>query len=122
MSLHVDDYGYAGTAGSAAPLLLIHGWGMHGGMWGSVAEKLSAHFHVLAVDLPGHGYSVGSGEGKVERGKTFPHFLLPTSYFLLDSIVDQLSAQFSEPLTVCGWSLGGQVALRWAMRYPQHVK
>jgi pimeloyl-[acyl-carrier protein] methyl ester esterase len=23
---------------------------------------------------------------------------------------------------VCGWSLGGQVALRWAMRYPQQVQ
>ena len=35
MSLHVDSYG------SGAPLLLIHGWGMHGGMWGGVAERLA---------------------------------------------------------------------------------
>jgi pimeloyl-[acyl-carrier protein] methyl ester esterase len=41
---------------------------------------------------------------------------------LLDFIVDSLAEQFAEPLTVCGWSLGGQVALRWAMRYPQQVE
>jgi pimeloyl-[acyl-carrier protein] methyl ester esterase len=82
---------------------------MHGGMWGGVAEKLSAHFDVLAVDLPGHGWSRETGNGKREMQPP------------LDVIVDRLSAQFDRPLAVCGWSLGGQVALRWAMRYPHQV-
>lgn len=56
-AMHVDSY--AGADASGAPLLLIHGWGMHGGMWGGVAEKLAKHFNVLAVDLPGHGFSAG---------------------------------------------------------------
>lgn len=99
--LHVDSYGHAG---SRTPLLLIHGWGMHGGMWRGVAERLAQHVHVLAVDLPGHGSSAAIGR------------------FELDGLVDMLSAQFSEPLNVCGWSLGGQVALRWAMRHPQQVR
>ena len=116
MSLHVD------SRGSGAPLLLIHGWGMHGGMWGAVTEQLARHFHVLAVDLPGHGFSAGSREWKVDSGRQVAHFPLPTSHFLLDSLVDQLSAQFAEPLTVCGWSLGGQVALHWAAREPEKIK
>jgi len=108
MSLHVESYECAG-GGEGAPLLLIHGWGMHGGMWGNAAEKLARHVRVLAVDLPGHGYSkAGKGEA-------------PASPLALDSIVDELSAQFSGPLNVCGWSLGGQIALRWAMRKPQQV-
>jgi pimeloyl-[acyl-carrier protein] methyl ester esterase len=102
--LHVDRYEYAGSGDSGAPLLLIHGWGMHGGMWGGVAEKLAQYFHVLAVDLPGHGQSAAM------------------AHYDLDRVVDILSAQFREPLNVCGWSLGGQVALRWAMRYPQQVQ
>ncbi len=115
MSLHVDSYG------SGAPLLLIHGWGMHGGMWGGVAERLAEHFRVLAVDLPGHGCSkLGKGEGRREKGKTCP-FPLSPSPFPIDVIVDELAAQFDEPLSVCGWSLGGQIALRWAMRYPQQI-
>lgn len=118
MSLHVDSH-----AGPGAPLLFIHGWGMHGGMWGRVLPLLAQHHRVLAVDLPGHGYSeAGKGEGirEKEEGPVSP-FTLHSSLFSIDSIVDQLSAQFSEPLNVCGWSLGGQVALRWAMRYPLQV-
>ena len=124
MSLHVDSHG------SGAPLLLIHGWGMHGGMWGGVAERLAQHFRVLAVDLPGHGWS-GKGEGRREKGSPLPQageglgerapFTLHPSPFSIDSLVDELSAQFDDPLTVCGWSLGGQVALRWALRQPQQI-
>ena len=106
-TLHIE------TQGSGAPLLLIHGWGMHGGMWGEVAERLAEHFRVLAVDLPGHGYSRGQKTEDREQKKKPVEFL--------DEIVDQLSAQFDEPLTVCGWSLGGQVALRWALRHPQQI-
>ena len=117
--LHVKHHEYAGTGGSGAPLLLIHGWGMHGGMWGDVAERLAQHFPVLAVDLPGHGYSVKNGcKGQDTRYKVQEL----DSLFTLDGIVDQLSAQFSGPLTLCGWSLGGQIAMRWAMRDPQQVE
>jgi pimeloyl-[acyl-carrier protein] methyl ester esterase len=57
------------------------------------------------------------------KGKTGgTPFPLPSSPFSLDSVVDQLSAQFTEPLTVCGWSLGGQIALQWALREPEQVR
>ncbi|HUW26182.1 MAG TPA: pimeloyl-ACP methyl ester esterase BioH [Gallionella sp.] len=116
MSLHVDSYG------SGAPLLLIHGWGMHGGMWGAVTQQLAEHFRVLAVDLPGYGLSAGSGEWRVGSGGTALHLPLTTYHLLLDNIVDQLSVQFDGPLAVCGWSLGGQIALRWVAREPEKIK
>lgn len=109
--LHVDHYEYAGKGGCGAPLLLIHGWGMHGGMWRGVAEQLAQNSSVMAVDLPGHGFSAD-----------LSHFPFPVANFTIDSIVDELSAQFVEPLSVCGWSLGGQIALRWAERHPQQVE
>ena len=98
MSLHVE------RIGSGSPLLLIHGWGMHGGVWDSVAEKLAESYSVHIADLPGYGYSN-------EQETT-----------TLDSIVDELSSRFAEPLAVCGWSLGGQVAMRWALREPGKVR
>jgi len=109
-AMHVESHG------SGAPLLLIHGWGMHGGIWGNVVQQLAQRFRVHCVDLPGHGYSKEKGKGVRDKGQNL------VSSFSLDSIVDQLSAQFSEPLTLCGWSLGGQVALRWARLAPQQVQ
>ena len=108
MSLHVE------THGSGAPLLLIHGWGMHGGMWGGVVEALAQDYCVQVVDLPGHGFS---GKGEEGRGKG-KNGVPP---FPIDYIVGELASRFSEPLTVCGWSLGGQIALRWAALHPQQV-
>jgi pimeloyl-[acyl-carrier protein] methyl ester esterase len=115
MSLHVDRYAYAGTGNSGGPLLLIHGWGMHGGMWKNAAEKLAQNFSVMAVDLPGHGFSVGRDSSRHNDDVG----MNPDLY--LDAIVEELSGQFDEPLAICGWSLGGQIALRWALRHPQQV-
>jgi pimeloyl-[acyl-carrier protein] methyl ester esterase len=98
MSLHIE------SQGSGEPLLLIHGWGMHGGMWGQVAEQLALTHRVHLVDLPGHGGSAAC------------------TPYALDTLVHHLSDQFGEPLAVCGWSLGGQVALRWAQLHPEQIK
>lgn len=98
MSLHVESHG------SGAPLVLLHGWGMHGGIWGSVVPQLAQNFCVHCVDLPGHGMSALQGD------------------FSLDALAAILAEQFDEPVHVCGWSLGGQVALRWARLAPQQVQ
>lgn len=124
MNLHIDDMGGAGR-----PLLFIHGWGMHGGMWGDALQMLAGTRRVLAVDLPGHGYSVrdaGCRMQDTEKGDagsgTGENVSSNPSPYSLDSIVDLLAARFAEPLDVCGWSLGGQIALRWAMRRPSQLR
>ncbi len=106
MSLHIE------SSGSGAPLVLLHGWGMHGGIWGEVAQRLAEKFCVHSVDLPGYGFSqaVKGKEGSAKGGAT------------LDLIVDELASSFPEPVFVCGWSLGGQLALRWAAREPEKLQ
>lgn len=83
---------------------MLHGWGMHGGIWGDTAAQLAQYFQVHCVDLPGHGASA------------------PIAAFTLDSVVGLLAAQFDQPVIVCGWSLGGQIALHWAMCEPGKIK
>lgn len=98
MRLHVE------SLGSGEPLLLIHGWGMHRGMWGQVTEQLAQTHRVHLLDLPGYGNSASCAP------------------YELDTLVQQLSAQFEQPLSVVGWSLGGQLALRWAQLHPAQFK
>jgi pimeloyl-[acyl-carrier protein] methyl ester esterase len=76
---------------------------MHGGVWGDVAQRLAQHYQVHCVDLPGFGASTA----------------LPQTD--LDSLVRSLSGHFTECVNVCGWSLGGQVAMHWAVREPTKV-
>jgi pimeloyl-[acyl-carrier protein] methyl ester esterase len=98
MSLHVE------LSGHGKPLALLHGWGMHGGIWSEVAAQLAQDWEVHSVDLPGHGKSLAQAE------------------FTLDAVVDQLSAQLRVPLNVLGWSLGGIIAQHWAARKPEQVE
>jgi pimeloyl-[acyl-carrier protein] methyl ester esterase len=99
-SLHVD------SAGAGAPLVLLHGWAMHGGVWGPLPGQLAARRRVHVVDLPGHGHSA------------------PIQPFNLETIVAALDATFADqaqPLDVLGWSLGAMVALRWAHERPERI-
>ena len=86
------------VTGKGEPLVLIHGWGMHGGVWNEVAQGLASDFCVHSVDLPGFGASA------------------PLPDTNIDTLAQALAAHFSTNVHVCGWSLGGQVALRWAAR------
>ncbi len=54
---------YSHTLGSGPDVVLLHGWGMHSGVWEDVVEGLLDHHRVTLLDLPGHGYSRASGSG-----------------------------------------------------------
>lgn len=43
--------------GVGPPLLLLHGYPQSHAMWGGIAERLAAHFTVVATDLRGYGDS-----------------------------------------------------------------
>jgi len=94
------------VAGAGPPIALLHGWALHAGIWGPLVPRLAQRHLVHAVDLPGHGHSA------------------PATPFSIDAIVGALDAAFATDapkLTVIGWSLGGQVALRWARLRPERV-
>jgi pimeloyl-[acyl-carrier protein] methyl ester esterase len=91
--------------GSGKPIVLIHGWAMHSGIWRAFAQRLAQQHRVICVDLPGHGLS--------------PVIEL----FTLDSISQALDNTLGdEPAVWLGWSLGATVALDYARRYPERVQ
>ena len=90
---------YVESSGAGPPLVLLHGWAMHSGLWGPLVAQLAAGFRVHAVDLPGHGHSAA------------------VAPYALDRVTAAVAARFEDEadrLTVIGWSLGGAVAMRWA--------
>lgn len=86
------------------PLVMIHGWAMHGGILHPLADALAAHCDMYLVDLPGHGHS---------RDSSIP--LEPRA--CVEAILRE-----TPPVTWLGWSLGGLVAMTAALEHPEAVQ
>ncbi len=91
-------------SGSGPDLVLVHGWGMHAGVWGEFAGELSNDFRLSLLDLPGHG---GSGFD-------------PTARTLNDWAAACLDAAPPYAIWV-GWSLGALVGVQAALTEPRRV-
>ena len=85
-------------------LVLLHGWGMHGGIWGEFAERLAPDFELHCLDLPGYGGSE------------------PCARHDLEGITEAVLAMMPPRAHVLGWSLGGMVATRIAAIAPERVE
>jgi 3-oxoadipate enol-lactonase len=95
--------------GSGEPLLLVHGLGEDRRSWRRVLPWLTLHRRVLAYDLRGHGEtSLGGAAGTLQQ--------------LGDDLVAFLDALDLERVDLCGFSLGGSVALRVAIDRPERVR
>lgn len=95
---------YARTAGRGSDLVLVHGWGMHCGVWAGVIEALVDGHQITSMDLPGHGYSRLC---ETRRGL---------------AALSRAVAAVAPPRAIwIGWSLGGLVAQRLAIDAPERV-
>ena len=90
--------------GQGQPLVLIHGWGMHSGVWHPLVKRLSEHYILYLIDLPGMGRS------------------RPVEPYHLHSISDEVAQVIPGVCDVLGWSLGGLVAQRIALNQPDRIR
>lgn len=81
---------------------------MHSGVWRGVRDRLARHFHLHLVDLPGHGFS--------------PACTSDSQVGTLDRMPESVARILPESCIVCGWSLGGEIAIELALREPMRVK
>ncbi len=102
MQLHFNQLGHG------EPLVLLHGLFGSADNWFGVAPKLAEKFHVLIPDLRNHGNS--------------PHHA-EMDYPLMAADVEKFfAAQKIESAHVVGHSMGGKVAMQFALDFPARVK
>jgi len=94
---------YSQTSGAGPNLVLLHGWGLHGGIWDDFVPLLETTFRVTRVDLPGHGRSEWQGQTR------------------LDAMVAAVLDAVPPRAAWLGWSLGALVAARAALQAPGRV-
>jgi len=91
-------------------LCFLHGFMGASSDWTPIVEELEDRFHCLAVDLPGHGQSLGQpDEMHSVEGAT-------------EAVVEVLEAEDVDSCVLVGYSMGGRVALSLALRFPGLVE
>jgi len=100
-------------AGSGAPVVFIHGSGPGASGFSNFKHNYpqfaSAGFRAIVVDLPGYGAS------------SKPSDVAYTLDFFVDALRSQLEALGVGRATLLGNSLGGAIALQYALDYPDDV-
>ena len=91
--------------GSGPDLVLLHGWGLHSGIWDVISEQLGQHFRLHKIDLPGFGLSP-----------------VPSRDYDLELLVEQILSVAPANAHYLGWSLGGLVAAKIAASQPYRVE
>jgi pimeloyl-ACP methyl ester carboxylesterase len=100
---------YASSAGDPAETtVLIHGVGMNHSVWSPQIDALTAHFQVLAYDMPGHGESA--------LPSTEP--TLAEYAMQLATLLDTLKIA---RVHIVGHSMGALVALEFALTHPARM-
>lgn len=94
--------------GSGAPLILLHGNGEDSSYFEHQMETFSKHFRVIAIDTRGHG--------KTPRGEA-PF----TIRQFAEDLLDFMDANGIGKANLLGFSDGGNIAMVFALAYPERV-
>lgn len=91
------------SVGSGPDLVMLHGWGFPSSVFATAATSLAPSLRVHLLDLPGYGRNRHASASCLTE--------------LVDAVIEATPAGAA----LCGWSLGGQLALSALARRPEHV-
>ena len=95
--------------GTGLPLVFIHGGWLSERMWRNQIERFEDDYRVITYDIRGHGQTGGS----------------PESTYSIDLFAEDLRRLLTdlsvEMPVLCGLSLGGMIAQKYASRYANDV-
>lgn len=90
-------------------VIFLHGFMGASSVWKPIIDQLYADYHCVAVDLPGHG--------ETEADLVNLDFEKTSS-----EIIKLCSRKFSNPPVICGYSMGGRIALYTALNHPDSFR
>jgi pimeloyl-[acyl-carrier protein] methyl ester esterase len=96
---------FARATGRGPNIVLLHGWGLHSGVWDELLAHLESRWCVTSIDHPCHGRSSADLDLRD-----------------LSAVCAQIHEVVSDQVVCMGWSLGGLIATSYAIRYPQSVR
>lgn len=94
-------------AGKGTPIVLLHGYLENAGMWDFHASQLAQYYHVITIDLLGHGQTECLG-------------YIHTMEDMADAVHAVLKSLKIKKAAFVGHSMGGYVALAFAELYPDN--
>lgn len=98
------------VTGSGSPLLLLHGFTGAGSNWEPFVPSWRDAFRLLIVDIIGHGLS--------DSPEDPARYAMERAAADLAGILDHVGIAKTD---VLGYSMGGRLALMFAVRYPERV-
>jgi len=96
-------------SGKGKSIVLLHGFSESSKIWDSFREQLSEIYHVIVIDLPGHG--------KSESLESVHSMELQA-----DVVFEVLKELKVKKCLMVGHSMGGYVTLAFAAKYPDMLK
>lgn len=99
----------AEVRGNGSPIVFVHGFPLNHTMWDAQLDAFSASWKVIAPDLRGFGASQASKTATMEQ-------------FADDLIVLLDSLKISEPIVLCGLSMGGYIAFQFVRKYSSRLR
>lgn len=102
--IHFTEYGKGSKT-----VVFVHGWTCNETSWSLQAPVFQKDYHVVTVDLPGHGKS------EFIKDKTL-------SMDAFARAIEAVRAEIkADKIVLVGHSMGAAVIWQYAVRYPQHV-